>query len=210
MMSVVSLVYASSPRGSGFIVYASPEAFLAMTCEHVVRGYRELQIFFPGETKAYKARVLRHDPTIDLALISFLPDGDCLQRRVPLRFADLNAPLNCGAVRMIGYHQVPQGRLLSPGVFDGNLTVQEADQTDDPEMKLRSIQFLNCNYASEPGTSGGPILKGNRVVGVNSDSFGGHKFSISVIGVCNTLRRWLNMENSGVGIDDMLAMLARE
>lgn len=62
-------------------------------------------------------------------------------------------------------------------------------------MKLRSIQFLNCNYASEPGTSGGPILNGNRVVGVNSDSFGGHKFSISVIGVCNTLRRWLNMEN---------------
>lgn len=125
MMSVVSLVYSRSPRGSGFIVYTSPEAFLAMTCEHVVRGCKELQIFFPGETKPYKARVLKHDQTIDLALISFVPDGECLQRRAPLKFAELNAPLNCGVVRLIGYHQVPQGRLRSPGVFDGNLTVQE-------------------------------------------------------------------------------------
>lgn len=119
-LSVVRLQYARAFVGTGFVVHTSPEAFLVMTCEHVVANRQSIQVSFPGETERYSARIVGIERDIDLALLKFTPDEHCRQC-VPLRFAALDTPVNCGQVQMIGYHQVPNGQLLNPGVFDGSI-----------------------------------------------------------------------------------------
>lgn len=62
---------------------------------------------------------------------------------------------------------------------------------------------ITCNYASEHGTSGGPVLKRNKVVGVHKESLEVVKKAVSVVTVLDTLRkRHPNPGNSG--IDEIL------
>lgn len=50
---------------------------------------------------------------------------------------------------------------------------------------------ISCDYVSDYGTSGSPVLKGNMVVGVNSGiEFGGIRNAIPVVDVCASLRLW--------------------
>nr|BAK04049.1 predicted protein [Hordeum vulgare subsp. vulgare] len=191
MDSVVSLGYNSKFEGSGFVMFTSQPAFLVMTCEHVVGSYKSIQVTFPGKTKWYSAGVRWTDKDADLALLRFAPDGDC-SRCAALQFADPNTTaLNSGNVEMIAFHATSPGRLLYPGVFDGCITAEPEDGK------------ITCNYASEHGTSGGPVLKRNKVVGVHKESLEVVKKAVSVVTVLDTLRkRHPNPGNSG--IDEIL------
>ncbi|KAM3213463.1 hypothetical protein ACQJBY_066065 [Aegilops geniculata] len=50
--------------------------------------------------------------------------------------------------------------------------------------------MLYANYTSNPGMSGGPIIMGGRVVGVNKGSEAGTRLAVSVLGVHTMLEDW--------------------
>ena len=68
--------YRSQGTGSGFII--DPKGY-AVTNDHVVGGATEIRVTLArpgGKDKTYPAKVVGHDPSLDLAVIKIQADGE--------------------------------------------------------------------------------------------------------------------------------------
>lgn len=140
--------------GTGFAVSRN----LLITCHHVIKNAKRIEIAFGAGKEVYPVDVVASDEANDLAMLRVLPDEKGKYPSLtPLVLSD--APSRPGErVFTVGF---PLGDLLGEGlkVVDGTLAATEGLQ-GDPRM-------LQVSAPIQPGNSGGPLLDDSgRVIGV--------------------------------------------
>ena len=185
-----------SDSGSGIVVSAKG---LILTNEHVVAGAGKITVQFGGSGGATRpARVVGHDSSNDLALLSVKPAGLKLS---PLTFAD------SGAVH-VGDEAFAIG---NPFLFDQTLTagvVSALDRTITSPNGASITGVIQTDAALNPGNSGGPLLNATgEVIGVNSQiatgtgtTFGGGNSGIGFAVPSNTVLRDLASFDHGAAL----------
>lgn len=139
--------------GSGFII--SKDGYI-LTNEHVIEGAEKISVLVKGHKKAYDAKLIGADPSLDLAVLKIegkefptLPLGDSDKIRV-------------------GNWVIAIG---SPFGLENTVTIGVISAKERPiEIDSRSFEHLLQTDASiNPGNSGGPLLnlKGE-VIGINT------------------------------------------
>ncbi len=140
--------------GSGFIVREG----LAVTNYHVVKGVGGVEIVYSDGVRG-RGRVLAHDPTRDLALLS-------IDRRdvKPIRLGDSDKLEPGELVLVVGSPLGLQGPSISLGVVSaiGRTLV-------DQESGVILEDLIQTDAAINPGNSGGPIVNASgEAVGVTT------------------------------------------
>ncbi|CAM0903309.1 unnamed protein product [Alopecurus aequalis] len=200
-MTVVKFVVTrgSSPRywgGAGFIVQFLQRTCLIMTNQHVIHKVKTIDVVLPPDGRELTGgRVQAEDKDADLAIVRFdNVDGD-FQPMVFAEFASLSSFVE--PVYLLAYFNgidcLPS---RSPGRIDGMFVEKH-------------VYFFHGSFASQAGTSGGPVTKSGKVVAVNcgAGGGGGSRRAISLLAVYNTLMRWCDLENGNYTIAEMLRRL---
>ncbi|CAM0880331.1 unnamed protein product [Alopecurus aequalis] len=203
-MSLVKLEtpFAGPPAGigsgTGFVVQYCNRTCLIMTNRHVIAGALSITVVLPrqkGDQRFPGATVQESGPA-DLALVRL---ENVVAEFRPLLFAELPIPRLTGVVYCHGFFGPGVGMVIRPGRFPGQIT--GVYLVDD-------IQYLDGNFGSESGTSGGPITMGNRVIGVNVGSRGGSRRVLSPQSIYMTLVDWCRLHRGNPTFAEMLRRLA--
>uniref|UniRef100_A0A453SRK3 Trypsin-like peptidase domain-containing protein n=1 Tax=Aegilops tauschii subsp. strangulata TaxID=200361 RepID=A0A453SRK3_AEGTS len=202
-MSVVMLQGGSPEHlGSGFVAYCNGCSCLVMTSYHVVESAFTnglmVTVIFPGGQPRFQADVQNLSEPGDLAILQFNCEGHMFE---PLLFAEIstNRDLFPWTVYLHGYYNGKRGQLIRPSTLPGQIDGMYVNQETGVHMHY-------ANYTSNPGMSGGPIIMGGRVVGVNKGSEAGTRLAVSVLGVHTMLEDWAGGAET---IAEMLEMLER-
>jgi serine protease Do len=149
-----SLVRISNgPSGAGSGLVWSSEG-LILTNAHVVHR-RSPQVTLP-DGRALEARVLAHDPTRDLALLSVKAGG---LPALPLGDSQHLAP---GTLVYAVGHPWGIANAVTAGIIIGG-------GADMPEMAGTPREWLMVSLVLRPGNSGGPLVDtAGRLLGVNT------------------------------------------
>ena len=149
--SVVQIII-DKPKGSGFIF--DEDGFI-LTNEHVISGANSVEILHDG--KKYQGSVVGWDANIDLAVIKVNQNG--LPKVTLGNSSDGLLPLGSKIV-VLGHPLGLTGVTLS----EGKLTGRQPDN---------SIEYLQTNASTQPGSSGGPWVDGKgQVVGIHQKGIG--------------------------------------
>lgn len=146
-----SIVIVQNPKSEGAGFYVTPE--LVLTAYHVVQGSELVQMTFYDGTKTF-GRVVDHDIRLDLALIRAQTTG----KPLPIH----SGPLRLGeTVEAIGH---PKGYAftITRGVISAIRRQRSAMIGSDA-----LVEFVQTDTPISPGNSGGPLLRGGAVIGVN-------------------------------------------
>ena len=174
----VVVIKNSNSTGTGF--YVTPD--LILTAYHVVDGSSLVELAFYDGTKSY-GKVVDYDARLDLALIRPQVTGK------PLKIH--TGPIRLGAtVEAIGH---PKGYefTISRGVVSA---VRKQKGVILGSSNL--VEFVQTDTPISPGNSGGPLLLGDAVIGVNDwvrvdKASQNLNFSVSF----NEIREYLNKFN---------------
>ena len=163
-----SLVMVQSGRhgfGAGIIWDASG---LILTNQHVVQGGRrrfvpvsqQLQVEL-ADGRRFPARILKHDPEIDLALLKIEAD------QLPAAPLADSHTLRVGELVMAIGHPWGQRGMVTAGLISGLGRAQTRGPRD-------SVEIIRSDVRLAPGNSGGPLVNAaGQVVGLNTMIVGG-------------------------------------
>lgn len=146
-----SIVIVQSPGSTGTGFYVTPE--LILTAHHVVEKNALVQLVMYNGTKTY-GRVVDHDVRLDLALVRAQTVGKPLKIHTgPLRLGE--------TVEAIGH---PKGYefTITRGVVSALRRQRSANIGSNVP-----VEFVQTDTPISPGNSGGPLLLGDVVIGVN-------------------------------------------
>jgi hypothetical protein len=156
-----ALVEVKPNYGSGFCVHSSG---LFVTNEHVVRQGTEAVTLVLNAglktQKVFKAKVIRRDKALDLALLKV--DGDekvaALELGSDKDLGELTELIACG---------FPFGRALSRQGEYPAISINVGSVTSLRRDKEGELHRIQLDAALNPGNSGGPVLdRGGKVVGM--------------------------------------------
>ncbi|MDO7787035.1 S1C family serine protease [Desulforamulus aquiferis] len=139
--------------GSGFLI--SKDGYI-LTNSHVVSGAKEISVLLKEQNKAYAARLVGTDPSLDLAVLKI--EGNNFPT---LTLGDSNKIRVGNWVIAIG----------SPFGLENTVTIGVISAKERPiEIDSRTFEHLLQTDASiNPGNSGGPLLNLNgEVIGINT------------------------------------------
>ncbi len=146
-----SIVIVQNPSASGTGFYVTPE--LVLTAYHVVKDSSIVQMTFYDGTKTF-GRVVDHDVRLDLALVRAQTAGK------PLKIH--SGPLRLGeTVEAIGH---PKGYEFT--ITRGVISAVRRQRAPGLGSDLL-VEFVQTDTPISPGNSGGPLLLGDVVIGVN-------------------------------------------
>ena len=150
--SVVRIRIGDSDVGSGFVV----EGSYIVTAAHVVWPYTIADVVFENGVEHKDVPVVSSDHLADLAFL-----GPINTSVPPVEFANVEDERKGDTVFVIGYPENTLGLSVARGEFESIHVWLEADVTE-----------VYSTAESESGTSGGPMVNGNReVIGVNLRSY---------------------------------------
>lgn len=186
--------------GSGFIV--SPDGYI-LTNDHVVEGASSVMVTVAGRPKAYQARVIEENYSLDLALVKIDAGGNL----PTLVLGDSDRARVGDWVIAIG----------NPYGLDHTVTVGVLSAKARP-VSIGSRDYSNLlqtDASINPGNSGGPLLNlAGQVIGINtavSTSGQGIGFAIPASTVKPVLVNWVNHKPAGylgVSLGDVPAGVA--
>lgn len=139
--------------GSGFII--SKDGYI-LTNNHVISGAKGINVLVKGRDKAYEAKLIGSDPSLDLAVLKI--DGHNLP----------TLPLGDSNKIRVGNWVIAIG---SPFGLENTVTIGVISAKERPiEIDSRTFEHLLQTDASiNPGNSGGPLLNLNgEVIGINT------------------------------------------
>lgn len=170
----------TSITGFGFILYESDGAVYAATAKHVVLSKKnnikteKIQIIFYDNASTEDAKLVNFDSQLDLALIVFKkPKGFFWNYKNVIRDVKVN-----DNIRIIGRYGTWS---LSAKEASGYVT-----QISDNEFVAR---FSGISV----GSSGGPILSGNRIAGMAINDDGKQIYAIPVKLIRKKVAEWLKL-----------------
>lgn len=146
-----SIVMVQTPGGIGTGFYVTPD--LILTAHHVVSKNSLVQLVYYNGTKSF-GRVVDHDVRLDLALIRVQTPGKPLKIHTgPLRLGE--------TVEAIGH---PKGYefTITRGVVSALRRQRSATIGSNVP-----VEFVQTDTPISQGNSGGPLLLGDTVIGVN-------------------------------------------
>jgi len=134
--------------GHGTGVVVDPRGVI-LTAKHVVDGARHAAVRLPGDGPVLPTRVVYADEALDFALLLVLPAAPLTAIELPADTTSLNVR---DTVDAIGYPFDPDRRQpqSARGIISGEL--------EDGHLQL--------DMSLNPGNSGGPLLLGDRLVGI--------------------------------------------
>ncbi|KAF7085957.1 hypothetical protein CFC21_089316 [Triticum aestivum] len=208
-MSVVKLEVTRNgvdSTGTGFVVHYHGRTCLVMTarhCVHIVHGRVAITVLLPrpgpgvGEVRFPGATVLRSGP-VDLALLRL---DNVVGEFRPMIFAEVpNVTSFRGVVVYVhGFYPHAGGTVVRPGRFPGHI---------NGVYQLGDFTYLDGDFTSESGTSGGPVTMGDRVIGVNVQSVGGSRCAVSPLTLYMTFMNWCGFNGGDHTIAAMIQRLA--
>ena len=170
--------------GSGFFIKKRGSRALCLTCAHVIResGANEVYLVLPSSARSrLQAEIVAVTPEFDLALLA-VELGDLSDLVDPLPLAESSSLVRHGSnVMACGYPLGQSGIKVSKGVVSG--------------FEQGMIQH---DSAISPGNSGGPLVSGDEVVGVNA---AGVLFGAQNVGYAVPIVLWNLMEVEALGPD---------
>ncbi|KAL5713371.1 hypothetical protein ACHQM5_015451 [Ranunculus cassubicifolius] len=145
-------------NGTGFFIHSSG---LIITCAHVLRADNDTADIFitqqhPPHFKS-KATLLHKTTASDIAILQ----PDVLKKEVvPIRFGDTNVN--------IGDHICMVG---CPGSDYNVVATTGRLSSKDAEVYIEGMKYIRfrTDSAGNPGQSGGPVFKGEQLIGIFSD-----------------------------------------
>jgi S1-C subfamily serine protease len=145
--------------GTGIVLTSSGEV---LTNNHVVRGATTIHVADPSDGLTYSAKVLGYSVSKDVALLQLQnPRGLTpakLRSSSPVKVGQaITAVGNAGGS---GSLTVVTGRITSLG--------QSITVSDDQGGTNRLTDMIETSAPLQPGDSGGPLLYGGRVVGMDA------------------------------------------
>ena len=149
----------NSAAGTGVVLTSSGEV---LTNNHVIRGASTIRVTDPSDGLTFSAKVLGYSVSKDVAL---------LQLHNP-RGIKVAAIGNSSTAR-VGQHVTAVGNAGGTGsltTVTGRVTGlgQSISVSDEQGGSNRLIGLIETNAPLEPGDSGGPLLAGGRVIGLNA------------------------------------------
>ena len=157
--------------GTGFVVKAEGTSVYIVTAEHVVEGDSNPQIeFFTRQNTQVKAMVLRRSSRYDLALLK----AESPQQPMVLSLEASAMPRVGDEVTTIGFPRTGGAWLVSRADLAGR---------DGADLIL-------SGGAIDEGNSGGPVIKGGKVVGVVQGLQGKFAKALPASVVTGTLEGW--------------------
>ena len=151
----ILVVVHNGRRGAGAGVFVGDG--LVLTNNHVVARGRSYKVTLEGDA-SFEARVLAHDPDVDLALLEIPANG-----HPTAVFSKRNV---CPGELVFAYgHPWGQRNVLTSGVLSAVTTAR---------TRRGEIPILRTDVHLAPGFSGGPLLDAaGEVVGINTMIVGG-------------------------------------
>ena len=175
---VVKVVPKVAGRGeaTGFVVRTEAKAAYIVTASHVVAGAAEIGVEFFGTPRLYPGRVLGMEGGNEPhGLAALIVEGDVPASVVVLAFnRDLDVQPG-EPITVIGFPQ----KIAIPWAVTRGSTVGR---------KGKAIWFSGA--AVDVGNSGGPLLKGDHVIGVITNEQGSYAFATPSLIVQYALESW--------------------
>lgn len=136
----------SQSVGTGFFILEKSSGYI-LTCCHVIDNSVNIEITIPSEgQKKYNASIISVNSDYDLALLK-----TDYKNKSYLEFFDSDNLSQGDSLSAIGYPLGQERIKISTGILSGYEKI-----------------FLQTDAAINEGNSGGPLLKGNQVVGINA------------------------------------------
>jgi serine protease Do len=150
--SVVAIYAPSGSMGSGFFVRSN----VVMTNWHVVKGHPivEMRLYDRRETFG---QVIAKDVRLDLALVKVQDRGR------PVEFLRGKDVLPGDRVEAIG-HPLRQLFSITRGVVSS--IRKQKGGTNETQINAAPVTYVQTDANTNPGNSGGPLFKGDKVAGV--------------------------------------------
>jgi S1-C subfamily serine protease len=173
----VVIVNTDTASGTGIVLSRSG---LVLTNNHVIRGATAIQIDDPSDGLTFSARVLGYSVSKDIALLQLRnPRG-----LHPARMGDSSTARVGQSVTVVGN----AGGTDSLTVMSGRVTGLRRAITvsgDEGESGSRLVGLIETSATLLAGDSGGPLLAGGRVIGVDVagsalSGFGGENDSYAI------------------------------
>ncbi len=151
VVRIKATVAGNPNQGTGFIVRREASAAYIVTASHVVEGGRDVAVeFFTNRNRLVPARVIAIEGDDPQGLAVLFVTGE-IPTDISVLMLNLEMPVRAGdPVTMIGF----------PGLGAAPWTVTQGEIVG---RKGKNILFSGV---VEKGSSGGPLLKNNQVVGV--------------------------------------------
>ena len=164
-------------EGFGFVVYERNDSLYIITAKHVVYSEKEIniKIRFYNDSIDRRAELINWHPTLDIGMIK------------------INIPNNYYAWEFRGSTKIPKvgdkieiiGRygnwMQMPKQMEGKITLCEENQ------------FVADFYGAALGSSGGPVLSKNIIVGMIIEDLGGQIYAIPIQTIEKTFHEWLRL-----------------
>jgi S1-C subfamily serine protease len=153
----------SSAAGTGIVLSSSG---LVLTNNHVIRGATAVHVKDPSDGLTFSAKVLGYSALKDVALLQIQHPRNLK----PARLGNSSSARIGQAVTAVGN----AGGTGSLTVVTGRITGlgQAITVSDDEGSTNRLIGMIETNAPLQPGDSGGPLLSGGRVIGVDAAASG--------------------------------------
>lgn len=147
--------------GSGFVVKREKDLTYILTAQHVVEGDQHPEVvFFDKRGKSFKARLVKADPLLDLAVLA-VEGKDVPSKAVALLWASPNAVSLGAPVHTIGF---------SRGAGDWAVIALHVASTEGVMYRLAGVV--------DEGNSGGPVIREQRIVGVVKEVKGNYVHAV--------------------------------
>ena len=162
-----TLAYGGQAAGTGVVLTSSGEV---LTNNHVIRGASRVRVTDPSSGHTYAATVVGYSVTKDIALLKLRSASGLQTARMGsssnLRVGDrVTAVGNAGGT---GVLSTKSGSLVR---LRRSITVR-----DDDGSTVGLTGLIETNAPLRPGDSGGPILSGGRVVGIDAAATSSFEF----------------------------------
>lgn len=157
--------------GSGFIAKIDAGIAYIVTAAHVIEGDRNPQVeFFTRQNAPLAAEVIQQELGVDLAVLKV----DAAQKPLVMRFEKVTAPATGDQVITIGFPQGGGAWLISKADLAGR---------DGP-------RWVISGNGIDEGSSGGPLIKAGKVIGVVQLVYGKFARAMPASVVVETLEGW--------------------
>lgn len=162
-------------RGSGFVIGLDPDKATIVTASHVIAGAQQIEVSFAAEPgQSFPADVvLGMDAGNPNGLAAFLVRGALPAGITVLTFGVESPPRHGDELFLVGFPEMT----LTP------LTPRRA-------LSGRRGTLLMIDQAVGEGFSGGPVLQGDKVVGVVTESDEGTTYAVTALVAREALDGW--------------------
>jgi S1-C subfamily serine protease len=145
--------------GTGIVLTSSGEV---LTNNHVVRGATAIHVTDPGDGRTFSAKVLGYSITKDVALLQLQNPRGLTPARVgsPSKVKIGEAITAVGNAGGTGSLTTVTGRITNVG--------QSITVSDENGGTNRLTGMIETSAPLQPGDSGGPLLLGGRVIGMDA------------------------------------------